>query len=71
MNNAFSMMVRAYRSGGNPLDMARGMLAGDPRFQQAEQMIRGKSPEQIRQMVENMCKERGTTPEQIAQQIGL
>jgi len=38
---------------------------------QLEQMILSKSPGQKRQLVENMCKERGIPVEDLARSLGL
>ena len=35
------------------------------------QMMHGKSPEQLRQIANNMAAERGTTVEDIARQLGI
>lgn len=37
-------------------------------FQQANQMIQGKSPEQIQQMINNLANERGVDLNQMSQQ---
>lgn len=38
---------------------------------QIAQTIQSRSPQQLEQMVRNMCKERGTTPEDFARSLGL
>ena len=38
---------------------------------QIEQTIRSRSPQQLEQMVRNMCKERNTTPEDLARSLGI
>ena len=35
------------------------------------QMINGKTPQQLRQIAENVAKERGVTLEYVAQQLGI
>lgn len=64
-------LVSAMRNGGNPMQMLQQMAASDPMAAQAMQMMQGKSPAELRQMATNMCRERGTTPEAVMQQLGL
>lgn len=71
MNNPLSMLVAAAKSGGNPMAMAQQMATRDPRMRQCMQMLHGKTQQQTEQMVRNMCKERGTTPEALAQSLGF
>ena len=47
------------------------MAGQSPQMQQAMSIIQGKTPEQLKQMAENMAKERGMTIEQVAKNIGL
>ena len=46
------------------LQMARN--GGNPM-----QMLQGKNPQQLRQTAENMAKQRGTSVEEIARQLGI
>lgn len=70
MFNLMGLIQMAQR-GQNPMSQLQQMAGSDPRLNQAMQMIGGKSPQQLRQMAENMAKERGTTIEQIAQSMGF
>lgn len=71
MNNPFPMLINLARNGGNPTQMIRQMANSDPQIAQAYRMIEGKSPAELRQIATNMCRERGTTPEAVMQQLGL
>lgn len=71
MNDPLISAVRIAKSGGNPAELIRQMAGRDPRMRQAMQMISGKNPQQLRQMAENMARERGTTIENIARDLGL
>lgn len=71
MNNPIAMLIQAARGGANPAALLQQMAERDPRAALAMQMLQGKSPEQVRTMVQNMCRERGTTPEQVARQLGI
>lgn len=65
-----AMLMSAISNNVNPLSVMQQYI-GDPRIGQAVKMIQGKSPAQLKQMAQNMAKERGTTAEQIAQSLGL
>lgn len=45
--------------GMNPMQMMMNQLNGNPLFQQAQNMAQGKSPEQLRQTCENLCRQKG------------
>ena len=51
--------------------MIQFMVRRDPRARQFLQMFQNKTPQEKEQMVRNMCKERGTTPEDLARSLGL
>lgn len=71
MNNNLMGLVQMMRNGGNPMVMIQQMAGRDPRMAQAMNIIGGKSPEQLRTIAENMAKERGTSVEQVAKQLGF
>lgn len=70
-NNPVFALMNAMRNGGNPQALLQQMAQKDPRVAQAMKMMDGKSPEQLETMVRNMCAERNTTVEQVAQQLGI
>ena len=65
-----AMLMSALQNNLNPMNVMQQYM-GDPRINQAMKMIQGKSPAQLEQMARNMAKERGTTVEQIAQNLGI
>lgn len=69
--NPIDMLKAAIGNGMNPMSIMQQYLGNDPRMGQAMQMIQGKSPAELKQMAENMARERGTTVEQIAQGLGI
>lgn len=69
--NPFMMAMQMAQGGKNPMGMLQSMLGQNPTFSQAMGMIQGKSPAQLRQVAENMAKERGMSLEQLAQQMGV
>lgn len=63
MMQAFGQLKAAQ----NPLQMMQQMFNGDPTFTRAMQMAHGKSPQQVEQIVRNLCQERGINYEQLKQ----
>lgn len=71
MNDPFGAILRHLQGGMTP-DAILGQLSrNDPRAAQALQMMQGKNSQQLRQMAENMARERGTSIEEIARSLGL
>ena len=70
-SNPMQLILTAMRNGGNPTALVNQMARNNPQMAQAARMISGKSPQQLQQMAMNMCRERGTTPEAVLQQLGL
>lgn len=71
MNNPMMQMTGLLRSGKNPNAILQTMAMNNPQVRQVMQMMHGKSPDQLRQMANNMAAERGTTVEDIARQLGI
>ena len=69
--NPMQMALQMARAGKNPMSLLNTMARQNPQLAQAMRLIQGKSSEQLRQTAENMAKERGTTLEQMAQQMGI
>lgn len=63
MMQAFGQLKAAQ----NPLQMMQQMFNGDPTFTRAMQMAQGKNPQQVEQIVRNLCQERGINYEQLKQ----
>lgn len=59
------------RSGHSAREALGQVAMQDPRLSQVAQLVGQKNPEQLRAMVENMARERGTTVEEIAKMLGL
>ena len=70
-NDVVNQMVGMLRSGLAPNAIMQRLAASDPRIEQARKMLSGKSEQELRQMVCNMCQERGMTPEGLAKMIGI
>lgn len=71
MNNPIQMLMAAVKSGGNPAALIQQMAQNNPQMAQAAKMIQGKSPAELQQMAVNMCRERGTTPEEVMRRLGI
>lgn len=71
MSNPLMAMMQMARAGGNPMILLQQMAGQNPQVAQMANMMQGKSPQQLRTMAENMARERGTTPEEVARQIGI
>ncbi len=71
MNNPIMQLVSMVKNGANPRNMIQQMANNNPQFAHAYRTIQGKSEAELQQMVINMCNERGITPQQLRQQIGL
>ena len=70
MNPLLQLMQTAQR-GGNPLAMLQQMAGSNPQAAQAYQLLNGKNPQQLQQIATNMARERGTTVEEVARQLGI
>lgn len=71
MNNPMMAMVQMAMGGMRPAQFLQQIAVQNPMAAQAMNLIQGKSPEQLREIAENMAKQRGTTVEEIAQKYGL
>lgn len=70
-NNPILQLAQLARGGGNVMQAMQNMAGQDKHAALALRMMAGKNKQQIYQMVCNMCKERGTTPEEVARSLGL
>lgn len=62
MNFNPMQMMGMFMNGGkglNPMNLMMSQLNTNPMFRQAQQMAQGKSPEELKQTCENLCKQRG------------
>ena len=69
--NPMQFMSDAIRQQMNPNAIMQQMAAQDPQAQQFLAMIRGKSRAELEQIARNTARERGTTLEAVAQQLGI
>lgn len=70
-NNPVVGLINAMRSGGNPDALVQQLLNNHPQRDQIQQIIGGKSPDQLMKVAENMCRERGTNIDDVLKQFGI
>lgn len=71
MNNPVLALVQAMQKGQNPMALMQSMAQQNPQVAQALQMMQGKSPQQLREMAQNMAQERGVDLNQMLRQMGI
>lgn len=67
--NPMQMMIQAAMQGVSPAQFLAQQAAQNPQMRQLYQMVNGKSPDELRQMADNMLRQRGTSYDQVAQQF--
>lgn len=70
MINPFQIM-QMMRGSSDPMQTLMGMAQTNPQIGQVLQMVNGKTPAQIRQMVHAEAQRRGVDLNQLAQQMGV
>lgn len=69
MNNPMNMLMQMMQGGKmNPQQMM-GMFGNNPMLQQAQKMMQGKTPEQMKEVINNVAKQKGINTEQLNQMI--
>lgn len=63
------MMIQAAMQGVPPAQFLTQQAAQNSQMRQLYQMVNGKSPDELRQMADNMLRQRGTSYDQVAQQF--
>ena len=69
--NPLDFMSNAIRQQMNPNTIMQQMAAQDPQAKQFMNMIRGKSRAELEQIARHTARERGTTLEAVAKQLGI
>ena len=67
-SNPVAQLLNVMRSGGNPDALVQQLLGRSPQLQQ---IVAGKTPDQLMQVAENMCRERGTNVDAVLKQFGI
>ena len=71
MNPMAMLMQMARARSGNPAPLLEQLARQNPAMRQAMDMTRGKSPQEVRQIADNMARQRGTTVEDILRRMGF
>lgn len=70
--NPMAMLMQMMRTrSGNPATLLEQLARQNPAMRQAMDMTRGKSPQEVRQIADNMARQRGTTVEDILRRMGF
>ena len=64
-------LVGALRGGGDPNALIQQAIRNHPQSEQIQQIVGGKSPDQLMMIAENMCRERGTSIDAVLKQFGI
>ena len=71
INFPISMIAGMLQSGQTPVNMLQMLLNNNPAAGQVLQMVNGKSSAELRQMAENIAREKGVNLEDLARQFGI
>lgn len=70
-NNPIMQIINTVRSGGNPDAMVQQIIQNHPQREQLTQIIGGKTPDQLMKTAENMCRECGTSIDEVLGKFGI
>ena len=71
MNNPLMRLGAWLGAGKSPQQILELMARDNPQARRMLENLRGKNPEELRRMAENMARERGTTLEIVARSLGI
>lgn len=57
--------------GMNPVDVLQRSGIMTPQVNAAINILNGKTPQQMQAIAENMCRELGTTPQEVVRNLGI
>lgn len=69
--NPILMAVQMMNMGRNPMAVLQQFAGRDPRMAQVLQMMNGKNPQQLEEMVRNVARERGINLTEFAGSLGI
>lgn len=64
-------VIQMLQRGANPNQLMMQLAQSNPAVRQAMQMVNGKTPDQIRDIAQQMAKQRGIDLNQLTQQLGI
>lgn len=62
--NPMMGMLMQMMQGGNPQQMIMQMAQQNPQLKQMLPLIQGKNPQQLEEVFNNLCKEKGISPDE-------
>lgn len=63
--------IQALQQGANPNQLMMQLAQQNPAVRQAMQMVNGKTPDQIRDMAQQIARQRGIDLTQLTRQLGI
>lgn len=70
-NPVLGQILRGLRDGGDPIAMLRQYGGNTQQAQNAMNVLQGKSPEELRNVFENMARERGVDAADVERRLGI
>lgn len=70
-NNPLMMLMSTIRNGGNPQQLLKQMAGNNPQIQEVLNMAQAGNENGLKEMAMNLAKERGTSVEEIAKNLGI
>ena len=64
-------VIQALQQGANPNQLMMQLVQQNPAVRQAMQMVNGKTPDQIRDMAQQIARQRGVDLGQLTRQLGI
>lgn len=64
-------VIQALQQGANPNQLMMQLVQQNPAVRQAMQMVNGKTPDQIRDMAQQIARQRGIDLNQLTRQLGV
>lgn len=64
-------VIQALQQGANPNQLMMQLAQNNPAVRQAMQMVNGKTPDQIRDMAQQIARQRGIDLTQLTRQLGI
>ena len=70
-NNPIIQIINMAKNGGDPSQLINQAINNHPQRQQIHQIVGGKNSQQLMHVAENMCRERGTSIDEVLRQFGI
>lgn len=70
-NSPMGRLIGMVQQGGDPRAFIQQAIDQHPQKAQIQQIVQGKSPEQLLKVAENMCRERGTSIDEVLKGFGI